>query len=83
MLAQVSDDWLFNIILLAVMALFVWWSSTLPDTVRCPKCDQKKALIKTGATKGGGRIKRRVEWKCKYCSYREWKDKYTHWLLRR
>ncbi len=78
MLAQVSDDWFGNLILFAVVALFFWWASTLPDTVRCPKCDRKKALIKTGATKGGGRVKRRVEWKCKYCGYREWKDKYTH-----
>ena len=77
MLAQVSD-WLGGIIFFGGFALLCWLASTLPDTVHCPKCDQKKALIKTGATKGGGRVKRRAEWKCKYCDYREWKDKYTH-----
>ncbi len=76
MLAQVSD-WLGGIIGLAVLALFFWFGSTLRLTVRCPKCNQEKALIKTGATKGGGRVKRRVEWKCKYCDYREWQDKYS------
>ena len=72
------SDWLAKIIIFAVAALIMWLFLTVPDTVRCPKCDQKKALIKTGATKGGGRVKRSVEWKCKYCGYREWKDKYTH-----
>ena len=72
------SDWLAKIIIIAVAALIMWLFLTVPDTVRCPKCDQKKALIKTGATKGGGRVKRSVEWKCKYCGYREWKDKYRN-----
>ena len=69
-------EWIPNIIMLALIGFILWFAVTLPDTVRCPKCDQKKALKKTGAMKGGGRVKRRVEWKCKYCDYREWKDKY-------
>ncbi len=70
-------EWLPNIIMLALAAFILWFVATLPDTVRCPKCDQKKALMKTGA-KWGSWFNRRVEWKCKYCDYREWKDKYTH-----
>ncbi len=69
-------DWLAKILIIAPAALIMWLFLTVPDTVHCPKCDQKKALKKTGATKGGGSVKRRVEWKCRYCGYRTWKDKY-------
>ena len=67
--AQTSHD----IIMLALAAFIVFAANF--DTARCPKCDQKKALMKTGA-KWGSWFNRRVEWKCKYCGYRKWKDKY-------
>ena len=83
MLAQVFD-WLIKFIIVAIIvaigvALFflIRWAITTPLTTRCLQCQRKKALKKTGATRGGGWFKgRQVEWRCKYCGYCRWENKY-------
>ena len=45
---------------------------------RCPECKHNWAQKKTGATeKGSWFTAEREEWICKYCGYREWKNKWS------
>ena len=82
MLVQASD-WLIKFIFVAVSVAFgliMWWAINKPLTTRCLQCKSKKALEKTGATRGSGWFKGgQVEWRCKFCGYCRWDDKYHNY----
>ena len=62
---SVTNSMPWDYIILIAVLIAVWWFAS---SSRCPKCKKRRALKKTQ----WGRNE--IEWKCKYCSYREFRS---------